>query len=123
MKKKFLLIFILLVLLNVLIFLGIPYLKTIREERGIGSRIVISSGNTSFQRTVTVDITIESICRNMISDELYTKCQDSASCENTCIKEGCEFFGLNYQSFRYEDRKCYCECLETNKIKKALSGQ
>ncbi len=125
MKKKIAFLFICLVLLNIFIYYGLPELKNLRAkktaqpDKPAGNETQMIDG----KRPVRVDISVESICRNMITDELYTKCSNSTNCQTTCETEGCDLFGLIYDSSDFENGKCYCNCLEENKIKKALTPQ
>lgn len=125
MKKKIVFLFVVLVLLNILIYYGLPYLKQIKEKKTILPEKNIEESNQSLtgKRPVRVDISVESICKNMITDEIYAKCSNSTNCQKTCEAEGCKLFGLHYEGSEFSESHCYCNCLEENKIKKALTQQ
>lgn len=127
MKKKVLILLLVLFVVAIFVTKGIPLLKTIKSD---SSALTFASSNkTSFKpinfsgkRPVTVDLSIESMCTDFITNKKYTKCNKD-NCDNTCMTEGCKFFGLNYLSSEYKKGRCYCNCYEENKIKKALNPQ
>jgi len=121
MKKKFLMLFVVLVLVNLFIYYGMPYLKEYKNKQN--EPVKITKEDLSAIRPVTIDISVESICRNMITGDQYTKCIGRVGCEQTCKAEGCAFFGLAFIRANFTEGSCYCYCYEENKIKKALTGR
>jgi hypothetical protein len=107
--------------LAVFLLFGMPYLKTIRDEKPIlsfGGDEGIELGSRLVQ---PIDITIEDVCLNIVTGDIDTKCQSTAGCDQMCRSKGCQLFGLIYNSSNYTEKRCFCNCLETNKIKKALN--
>jgi len=121
MKKKFLLLFVILVLVNLFIYYGMPFLKDFRESRDARAKISLENPGFLTERPVTVDISVESLCLNMITDELYEKCTSAEGCDETCREDGCKLFSLVFVSSNFSEGRCLCNCYEENKIKKALS--
>ena len=128
MKVKLLFLLLLLALITAGLYYGLPLLKDLRDN-GFGSgpekKDTFSDENLSVlgARPVQVDITIESICQNMITGDVYDKCLEPEGCEKMCEQEGCELFGLEYVKSKLVNESCLCYCLEENKIKKALAPQ
>ncbi len=102
------------------IHFGLPALRELKKGNDSGASSLSLEFNVSSQRPVTVDISVESMCKNMITNETFPACSREA-CDTTCRKEGCRFFGLYYMSSEYRDNRCYCNCYEESKIKTALS--
>jgi len=122
MKKQFIVLSLLLILVNVFFYYGMPYLKHLRQDKEEGFSLHTESPGVIDPRAVTVNISVEPICVNMVTGEPYSKCNEKY-CEDTCQREGCEYFSLYYDSSSFEKHSCLCHCLEENKNKKALSGQ
>jgi len=125
MKKKVLLLFIILIIVNLLIYFGLPKLKELKNDKpSLGKNKDKAPDLTlTGQRPVRVNISVESACRNMLSGQLYERCANSTNCADTCERQGCQMFGLYYHSSEFIGSDCYCNCLEENKIKKALTQE
>lgn len=116
MIGKALMVFILTGLIVAFIFYGLPQLERVKEAP---PKKTVASEPINAERVLDMDISIESMCVNMVTGEQYIACNEE-NCDSTCRTEGCRFFGLNYLNYSYEG-KCVCLCYEENKIKKALS--
>jgi len=120
MKKKAFLMILILGAVIFFIYKGIPVLKELRDNP-TEFRFTSDSGeNITGRRGVQMNISVESMCMNMISGAQYVKC-NKENCDGTCKSDGCKFFGLIYSSSDYTPGSCVCNCLEENKIKKALT--
>jgi len=118
-KLKLLLIAVLGIIIYFFIVEGLPMLnelKTMEKPTKEKPKLDLKG-----ERPVTVDISIESICQNMITGAKNGKCNEE-KCDATCEREGCKFFGLYYAGSTYNN-SCKCNCLEQNKIQKALSQE
>ena len=125
MNKIILFLLVIVFLAGMFIF-GFPVLKTYRDRIAYQESISLNfGGDLSLEaaRNVTIDITIEDICMNMATGEVLDKCSNKNNCDKTCETEGCKAFGLEYVSSAFTDDKCYCNCVDKDKIKKALNIQ
>jgi hypothetical protein len=123
MFKKILILFAILGVVAGFVIFGIPALKDLknRDMTKTTAKSDIPEQNLTGGRVVTLDISIESPCRNMIEDTLLPNCQNATVCQTTCETSGCQFFGLDYAGSSFAKGKCECVCHEENKIKKALN--
>ncbi len=123
MIKKSIIFIIIILIAVVAAYKGIPLLKELKNKPADTSLVSAPKNNISITggRQVDIDISIEDICVNLISNETYAKCASGPACDNTCKDEGCPLFGLVYISSDFSKGKCICNCFEENKIKKALS--
>jgi hypothetical protein len=130
MIRRILFFVIVMLLLAGFFYYGLPELKEFKEYENNKNNIgkspqkELNPGedvSITGKRSVTVDISIEDVCLNLMTGLQYEKCKDSMSCDLTCQQEGCKFFSLSYKSSDFSQNKCVCNCLEENKIKKALN--
>jgi len=118
MKKKMAVILVVGILVALFFIKAFPYLNELKDKPVDGS--VDMEKESRVERPVTVDISIESICMNMVTGQKYNKC-DEENCDRTCELEGCKFFALNYDSSEMVNGSCHCNCYEGNRLKKALN--
>ena len=119
MKTQLLFVALVFVFLVVFLVFGMPYLKTIRQSSGLS--FGRAEGNMSGRVVPPIDITIEDICLNIVTGDIDQKCQTQSGCDQMCKSKGCSLFGLIYNSSSYKESRCFCNCIEPNKIKKALN--
>jgi hypothetical protein len=103
------------------ILLGLPFLKQVRHDKPGLSFGGGSAGNLSERVVPPIDISIEDICLNVVTNDIDAKCLSASGCDQMCKTKGCMLFGLLYNSSSFTDKRCMCNCIETNKIKKALN--
>jgi len=121
MKQKMAVFFIIMSLVVLFILFGIPKLKEIKQNPPSLHRNVSEGEALIGGRILTMDISIENMCVNILTTEKYTKCKNSTNCNQTCAEEGCDYFSLDYVGSDFSEGKCKCICHEENKIKKALT--
>lgn len=120
--KRIAILFVILVFVNLVIYYGLPYLKQIREDKHTeGEQMRVEELPTLGQRPVRINLSVETVCINMVTDEPLERCLSAVGCRSTCESLGCDLFGLYFYSSDFENGHCYCNCLEENKIKQALS--
>jgi hypothetical protein len=122
MLKQFLILCAILGACVLFMVIGLPLLKHVKNmDRTSVDLVSIEGVNLTGGRVIVVDLTVESPCKNMMTDEPLDKCQSAQGCNTVCRLEGCESFGLMFINSSYADRQCNCTCFEENKIKSALS--
>jgi hypothetical protein len=121
MDKKIIIIVVLVLFLASFFVFGMPLLKKVKGK-STGLSLNFGGGETEGGgRPVQVDISVEDICVNVVTGETDEKCLSPTGCESTCKNRGCSFFGLIYNSSELKEKRCFCNCIETSKIKKALN--
>lgn len=125
MIRRLFVFVILMLFIAAFFYYALPELKEFKDNRDVikppEQDIYDGDGTITGKRAVTVDISVEDICKNFITGNQYEKCTTSTGCDSTCQTEGCSFFGLDYESSEFLQNKCKCNCLEENKIIKALN--
>ncbi|MEM4267874.1 MAG: hypothetical protein QXK37_03495 [Candidatus Woesearchaeota archaeon] len=121
MKLNIIIVFLLAVFLSSFIYFGLPKLKEIREQKNANLSISFTDDKTTEGRAVQIDISIEDICINIVTGEPDIKCQGTENCDRMCKEKGCGMFGLFYNNSEYKNKRCFCGCIEPNKIKNALN--
>jgi hypothetical protein len=122
LKKSLIFIFIILVAV-IAAYKGIPFLKELKNRPADTGLVTGPSSNISITggRVIDMDMSVEDICVDFISNDTYARCASAPACDSMCKSEGCQYFGLEYVGSDFSQGKCICKCFEENKIKKALS--
>jgi hypothetical protein len=128
MIRRLIVFIIVMLLLAGFFYYVLPELKEFKDyerskdvKKDPQKEIYTGDGTVTGKRAVTVDISVEDVCYNLMTNSQYDKCKDSINCDLTCQVEGCKFFSLIYESSDFSENKCKCNCLEENKLKKALN--
>jgi hypothetical protein len=121
MRTQIIVLFLVTLLLTAFTYIGLPYLKDMRSNKPSISLPFGEKEELQDLRPVQVDISVEDICLNVVTGDPEPICQNTDGCDKTCKEKGCRMFGLIYNSSDYVEKRCFCNCYEQNKIKKALN--
>lgn len=120
MKRRITIVIIITVFVAIFFIAGIPSLRYLKEHSsGSAFKLNLIPGAESGKK-VTLDITVEDICLNPMTGEIEIECTSSDACRKTCAKRGCDLSGLKFFNSEFKGGRCFCICLEEDKVLKAL---